>query len=399
MQLQSDKNVEEKRAQARKALMGEKKNPATENKERINKKKKTIEKEIHESKPKEVEKIPQIIPKKNKEKIINAQFFENIRPKNKKNEDISIEKKKKIERIVPKKKTESKQYNIQTIRTYKSDIIDTVKKGKESLSNIRIKEKAKKVKEIKRTPKGGSIFKYVAGAGALVVVVAVVVGFLFVYQTNKIGSLLKIFNKTSVKLNKPTITTPTMFSLLDVDIEKKINISIGNINIPEIVQQEIIKSSSTNGVENIYLYKIIDSGNVKQEEGPASIKDIVSLWKNKIPDILLRSLGNKFMLGVYSTKTGKNVPFLILTTNSYNQTFAGMIKWESTMNEDIYSLFGFKPKQTNGSFLDKVIGGENTRMSVDLKGKTQLVYSFVNKKTIVVTTNEEVFKGIVSRVK
>lgn len=395
MQLQSDKKVEEKRAQARKALMGEKKNSAIENKERINKKKETTKKEIHESKPKEVEKIPQITPKKNKEKIINAQFLENIRPKNKKNEDIGVEKKKKIERIVPKKKTESKQYNIQTIRTYKSDIIDTVKKGKESLSNIRIKEKAKKVKEIKRIPKGGSIFKYIAGAGALV---AVVVVLLFVYQTNKMGSLLKIFNKTSVISSKPVVSISTMLSLVSADAEKKIDISIVNVNISDIIQKEIEKGVSPSNVENIYLYKKINKESKKPKEKIADTKDLVSLWKNKIPDILLRSLGDRFMFGVYSTKTGKNVPFLILTTNSYNQTFAGMINWEPAMREDIYNLFGFKLKQTNGSFSDKIIDGEDTRVFID-GDKIQLIYSFVNKKTIIITTNEEAFKGIAGRIK
>lgn len=415
MQSQTSKNLEQRKIEARRALGGEKTNdiyksnpvkPKTDTKIKTPEKKGGIitpKKPIKNNVPQK--KAVHTQPQVNKEDT-NKAFLEKIRPKNKRGKPITTENGQKIDRIVPQKKAGKKNYDIQTIRTFKSDIADAVKKKNESLSQIIIKEKAKKEKkqrELKNSspaPKKttGNIKKVLTITGVLI---ATASGATILYKLNKDGLLPKFPKKpaSTVNVNIKTMA-PTIESLIPADKEIRINISDNKENLLKTISNEFEKYNA-NGIGNIYLYKTIDKtvdGKTKKKDVPVKANEFALTWDNQMPNMLTRSLGEKFMLGVYSSQANENTPFLILTTESYPQTFAGMIKWEQSMLSDINNLFGIKTTtQTNNIFTDRITDGKDVRILTDINGDILMLYSFVDKNTVIITTNTETFSVVLQK--
>ena len=114
------------------------------------------------------------------------------------------------------------------------------------------------------------------------------------------------------------------------------------------------------------------------------------------------------MAGVHSFDG--NHPFLVLKTGFYENAFAGMLEWERYMKDDLAPLFGpAKTKIPSGQivadtvqepelvFVDSVIKNKDTRILRGKNGKTELLYSFVDKNTIIITTNEHTLEEVFVR--
>lgn len=119
---------------------------------------------------------------------------------------------------------------------------------------------------------------------------------------------------------------------------------------------------------------------------------------------LVRAFAPTFMLGVYGGD--RNEPFLILKTAFYENAFAGMLTWEKTMGNDLAPLFGStlsmraheNPQSPSGSFFsDEIINNKDTRALRNLDGEIELMYSFVDRETLVITTNKTTFLEILAR--
>jgi hypothetical protein len=138
------------------------------------------------------------------------------------------------------------------------------------------------------------------------------------------------------------------------------------------------------------------------------------------PSLLSRSLRPEYIVGVHIHTTRD--PFIILRTSSYDNTFAAMLEWEKTMPGDLHGFIvatttpqatttAKTTKTTKGKtktppaaatttplvFKDVIIRNKNVRVVSDASGKPLLMYSFPNKETIVITTNEDTFKEVIGR--
>jgi hypothetical protein len=103
------------------------------------------------------------------------------------------------------------------------------------------------------------------------------------------------------------------------------------------------------------------------------------------------------MLGIYSFDT--NEPFIILTTNDFANSFSGMLRWEKDMVSDFEKIFLISQKigSTTVEFVDEALRNKDLRILQNENKKTILLYSFVDKNTIVITTNESIFTAIVNK--
>lgn len=128
--------------------------------------------------------------------------------------------------------------------------------------------------------------------------------------------------------------------------------------------------------------------------------------KTSATPALIRAFHPKFMLGVHAL-SGKQ-PFLIFKTSFYENAFAGMLDWELTISEDLAPLFGSATlsatskestvPSVNGSlFRDRLIDNKDTRVLVDASGQIRLIYSFIDSRTLIITTNRETFIEVASR--
>jgi hypothetical protein len=60
--------------------------------------------------------------------------------------------------------------------------------------------------------------------------------------------------------------------------------------------------------------------------------------ETRAPSALVRSFGDTFMFGL-NRIAGQSSPFILLTSDSFNQMYAGMLEWEPAMADDIGDLF------------------------------------------------------------
>ncbi len=127
-----------------------------------------------------------------------------------------------------------------------------------------------------------------------------------------------------------------------------------------------------------------------------SAKQFLTLLDTKLPTRFIDVFRGKFMLGFYSRKS--NIPFIILQTNLYDYAFEGMLTWETYIEQDLAPLFSPGADYTEpaifaaGSlFTDTVMNNLDVRVLRDSNGDVRLLYSFVNKNTIIITTDVQAF--------
>ena len=126
-----------------------------------------------------------------------------------------------------------------------------------------------------------------------------------------------------------------------------------------------------------------------------------------MPDTVKRSLSAEFMVGMYSFD--KNLPFIIFKTFSFDNTYAGMLSWESNLKDDFQTIFRLPGYESGGGILneltpantpkfeDGVISNKDVRILRDNNKNIILLYGIVDTQTIIITVTDTAFKEIVSR--
>ncbi len=88
---------------------------------------------------------------------------------------------------------------------------------------------------------------------------------------------------------------------------------------------------------------------------------------------------------------------MVFKTSSYETSFAGMLKWEETLQQDLTPFLHASTTPGTTTFQDVVIRNKDVRVLKDTTGKAAILYSFPSKDTLVITTDEETFKEIIGR--
>lgn len=309
------------------------------------------------------------------------------------------EERKSIEQITPKK--ERGATNIPRIRTYKYDAAEAIKKQGESLARIALAEKEKKHEETMgaQQPPARNIALRVSIITILLF--AMGGGGWLIYRLEQKGTFAGMIEK--FKGGAGTIIAPTaprVPSIIPAQEERGIKIPEERSMALATITQEMEVRMESDRIKNIFFSETVvvpaEKGGERVQK-VSSVGELLSLWPHAMPLELARSIDDAFMLGVYSSPSGDNVPFLILTTNSYGQTFAGMFNWERSMSADFHNLFGAKERSDAGApFRDIVLNGVDARASRGVNDKTALIYGFKDKKAVVITTEEETFGKIIS---
>ncbi len=148
---------------------------------------------------------------------------------------------------------------------------------------------------------------------------------------------------------------------------------------------------------------------------PLSVAQLLAVLAPNVPAALLRAVDPyEYLLGVHSYDG--NQAFLILKTTSYEQTFSGMLQWEQFMRQDLAPLFSRRaqvqiqqdvnassttptPDIIQTGFIDRIIENHDVRAVQDINGEISILWSFVDRNTLVITTNEATLREITSRLK
>ncbi len=290
------------------------------------------------------------------------------------NLDTSIPSSDHIEATSPEQKI-----RLKSLRTYEGDVAEAISETGASISTIAVAEQKRKIEEPEMAPSIGEspdsgiknkIFGFVG-------VTLLVLSFLI------IGGIYYTISQNNKKIDVAKQTTLITFS-------QHTDLPIDNLTSESFAEAIRQKTKEFTQPVNSILYLSLS----KNGTSTPSINEVIPLIDPQTPGLLTRSLGSKYMLGVYSFNT--NEPFIILTTQNYPQTYAGMLDWEQSMIRNLGGIFNFSlyASTTPLAFQDEEIRNKDVRILKNENQKTVLLYSFLDRNTFIITSNEAIFNAI-----
>jgi len=365
--INSTKSLEQKRLDARFAMESEdarKRRETEEGIETAENLKREMQRRLEEDKSKEEEKL--------------AEEKKQAEEKSQKQKNLSVANiKKELDKI------KSMGAGASPIRSYKGDMDNMVQELNISVARMLVEEDARKRER-------GLVYlsinqkkQIIMALGSLLILGGIGIGVYFYIMMPK-----KIDGITNNKISETY--KPLMFS------ETSNEIDISGLDRNKIISSfrtEILSNASkTANSENIILKK-----NGKEIQ----LTELFTILKSGASSEFIRSLQDKFMIGIVSASPGTASGVLIFKTSSYQSTFANMLKWEKgTLVKDVYELLTREIPDEDlmkKPFEDTVINNQDTRVLRNIDGKIVLIVSFLNSNTIVLTGNTESFNEIITR--
>jgi hypothetical protein len=336
----------------------------------------------------------------------------------------------------PAPRTDSKiqpgeESDLQRLRTYESDVAEALSHKRASVASIAIAENTKREEaataqvqkqedespqqQSPSTPKTHSLFKIL-----LVILIILFIG-------GGIGGAYYLYSKSPLAPStQTTIPEPITNTSGVVSINTEAIIDIEGMDLNDVrarVAAEVDKSHSPG---NIHELIFVNDGK------PVTEVEMLTLMQIDAPDILKRSLTNPWMFGIYTNERGEKDVFVAATTNFFQNTFAGMLQWESIMADDLklyissargisnapavsspVEVVGTTSSTTSpvqpatssidpyftlrGQFEDRIIMNKDVRVFRTTDRNILFLYSFINNSTLVFTTKEQTLVEILNR--
>jgi len=313
---------------------------------------------------------------------------------------------------------ESKQGNVQTnknwlqkpIRTYESDIAEAIAHQKTSVVTMAIAEsKARNQGDsIANNPPsqtGKKVFIFIL---SIVFIAAGGAGGYYLY----LKSPLAIAPVAQQVQKVPSVINPDVQSIVNVPSLQK------NIFI-KFISDELSNSDTTKPGEITEFVLAQTTGSTTTRLGTAQFINAAGFT---ILDSLKRALTDRMMIGTISDDT-QSYPFIIFTTDFFQNAFSGMLKWEDNMPEELADIFNYREQPVTepiltentasstpvensisrfynirGTFKDKAVMNRDVREFTDSEGRILFLYTFLDRNTILITTSESVISSIVNRI-
>lgn len=297
---------------------------------------------------------------------------------------------------MPPEKNQDKQ-DSKPLRTFQSDVEEMLKGGQGSLTKIAIAENEKRI----RSGNYSEETTNPASEGSRTIIWTSISLFAFGIMAIAVIFFLRNF------LGTKQITIPGTFKqIITTDIFKSLDLK--NLNREQITSELVKEREENTGI----LSSITSIGMIKNsvpEKIPVSTEDFLKMIESHASDELARSLDENFLFGIHALSTPE--PFMILRTSYYQSAFAGMLAWEKNMEEDLGPIFiRAKPKKDitistsddllkkERTFEDMVVRNRDVRALRDGDGKIIFLYSFADKKNIILTTNADTLQEVAERI-
>lgn len=129
-----------------------------------------------------------------------------------------------------------------------------------------------------------------------------------------------------------------------------------------------------------------------------SAKEFLNSLEVSAPAFLTNFLEDNFFLGFLNLQKKHVVLIFEVEKNQYDNTFAGMIRWEKNMARDLNFIALEENANETGAivFKDKIIKNQNARVAETKKGEI-LIYTFINRNFIIITDSQEALEEIIRR--
>ena len=274
---------------------------------------------------------------------------------------------------------------LKQIRTYQGDVAEALKRQKESLVSIQRTEEMRRStsdnKEARLTAEEskrrrdifflilGSIVLFTIGGG----------GAWYAYHGF-------IASSTTPLPDEPENRFVTVNSENILDIS-----SINGRD--ELVSK--LASATENTPERELRQVNLKKNNLVGKQELVPVEEFLAILRTRAPSSLVRSFEPYFMYG----SLGKS-NFIIIKLNSFENAFAGMLSWEKSMAEDIGPIFAtvslLRESDSSNVFVDMTDKNKDLRV-LEVGGRTFLLYSFLENKTLIITDNIETLRFLINR--
>jgi len=280
------------------------------------------------------------------------------------------------------------------IRTYKSDVEETIQTSHISSVNIAIAESKKTQEQIQKTKvEERKIF-----INKTIIIVSLVLVF---------GGIAAFFIPQLILhfQNNQNNTQPQIVDskpIMIVDLAEKINIKDIDLNRLSTTLQERVSQSATQlgQIKNIYLTEGTSS-----QEKLLTASEFLTLIRASAPDQIQRTLEDPYMFGLHNYNG--NQTFLILKVGEYDTAFSGMLQWETNLWQNFKELFNLGNNDATSTnsyqieikkFQDATFNNKDCRVVKDDSGNIIFLYSIIDNNTIVITTSTNTLSEIINRV-
>jgi len=277
----------------------------------------------------------------------------------------------------PQEIPEETDHPLSQIRTYQGDVASALGNQKESLVSIQHAEVARRRSSNTPEPEPA---EHSSGQRALLLVIGSVVLF-----------VLAIFGgwftyRTYVQRSTPPTPTIPESRLVSSAQEESFAVATTTTRV------ELIKLLRDASLE-------VPANTVKNIALNLNIESFLRILETNAPGSLVRSFKPIFMFGSLGGESASN--FVIVQLASFENAFAGMLDWESSMASDIGPIFPSAERLKNvtslTAFQDITDKNKDARILYDPDGQEVLLYSFLNNDILIITDNIATLQTIISR--
>ena len=287
------------------------------------------------------------------------------------------------EKKINNNKTEEKKKKkekIPVLRTFKTDASDFIRKENISMADVAVAQVNKKI------PSG--LEKEEHHKRVLLKKIAIFFAILVVFS----GVIITIFY--FIRDKEPKTPTIVNFPKSIILTEKEKGIDINNLKneIRGILDYEELLAGETLSVPIVR-----DVNGIRET---VSIKTFFDVLEIKTPIGLFDVLDDKFMYAVFNGFQSNPALILKLSSNpkSYENAFAAMLRWEKTIGKEFEKYFGFEGEDYDKNiFYDIEISNNDVRVLSSMNDNSVIMYSFINREYLVITTNENTLKEMLRR--
>ena len=254
--------------------------------------------------------------------------------------------------------------SLENIHTLESDTAEAITKNNISKAQIFAAQEKKEAERVVVEEKETSSYEYknIFLMGVLIVVLLGISYGVFIF-----------FQNQSKKIPVPANTASASTEIISYDSVKSIIFS----NSTKLYNDAV--ATSTKG--GITFFKL-----------NSNVKDLLLALSPSLPQDFFRSIQDK---GFFGSFDGSN--FIILSVDSYDHSYAGMLAWEPLMNNDLFPLFGIPPTTSLAHFEDRTLSNRDIRAALDTEGNTLFVWGFYNPQTLIIARNDDTFSVVTNK--
>lgn len=283
------------------------------------------------------------------------------------------------------------------VHTLKDDIQHVVRDTKMSLVRAASLEEDRKLREQEPEPAPGATQR--ANRTRTVLAIS---GLLVVLGVAALLGVFLVMNQYSAA---PQQTGPTSIIFAEQNLLLPLDNSTPGALKQQVAQLRTAQVGSLGSITRVIPTTTITAPDGTQSTRPATTQEFLKAIGAAIPDELARSLSTDFFFGLHSAD--KNAPVFVIPVLSYDNAFAGMLAWESSINGDLAPIFTpLSLYQTDADgipharvFQDAVIRNYDTRALSDDNNTIQLYYSFPSPNLLVIAESPYTFAEVISRLR